>query len=76
MPPELTETIAERCPPLSQLTDNSIGTLAVEDANAAVAYAACQRKHSTVVNLYSQMRQELIAARRVIEEEIEKLNER
>lgn len=60
VPPELTQEIASACPPLNQLPDKTIGTLAVEDANAASDYAKCQEKHGTLVLLYYRVRQEIL----------------
>ena len=60
VPPALTQSLASPCPPLSLLTDNSIGTLAIEDANAAVEYARCKHKASELVRVYNEIRQELI----------------
>ena len=74
VPPALTQSLASPCPPLSQLSDNSIGELATEDANAAVEYAKCQEKHAEVVSLYDQMRNEAIQFRNALAAQLKELS--
>ena len=60
VPPALTPSLASPCPPLNQLPDQSVGTLVLEDSDAAQKYSACQNKHAEVAGLYELWRQRVI----------------
>lgn len=60
VPPALTQSLASPCPSLNQLSDQTIGELVTEDADAAVQYAGCQTKHAEVTGLYSHWRQVIL----------------
>lgn len=60
VPPELTQTIAAPCPPLSLLTDKAIGTLVLADSSAAVQYAECSQSKDAAVGAYRDVRQSII----------------
>lgn len=54
--PALPASIANPCPPLPLLTDNTIGGLVMADALAATEYARCKAKHAAAVAAYNKAR--------------------
>lgn len=60
VPPALTQSLVTPCPELNQLSDKAIGTLVIEDANAATDYAGCATKHGEVAGLYLLWRQKIL----------------
>lgn len=54
-PPRLPAQLRSPCPPLPTLPDAMLGTLALADANAALAYAECQAKQAALVESYDAM---------------------
>ncbi len=59
--PVLPDDLKDKCPPLQQLKDKSIGTLAVGDLDAVTAYQKCQAKYNSLVLFYDKVRNEIIA---------------
>jgi hypothetical protein len=56
IPPELPAAIADGCPPLPELPDGLLATVATGYALAALEYASCQARHARAVAAYDAAR--------------------
>src|SRR5690606_17156088 len=62
VPPPLSATTAEPCPPLTPLATDTPAELIAWAAPAAVLYAQCQAKHAAAVGAYADARAAAIEA--------------